>query len=139
MSPSATIRETWLLFGFFYQERFLCEAVCSEFAGGEVSLKEVIQARREQRKRVRLGITERLSVLDKMNNDTRQAKPAFLETKEYRRFAEFCDACRTSQYIGLCHGYPGVGKTLSAWQYTKWQLIQPFFPDRFYVNYRLTH
>jgi DNA transposition AAA+ family ATPase len=74
-----------------------------------------------------------------MNNDTRQAKPAFLETKEYRRFAEFCDACRTSRYIGLCHGYPGVGKTLSAWQYTKWHLIQPFYPERFYLNHRLPY
>lgn len=64
---------------------------------------------------------------------------AFLETKEYRRFAEFADACRQQRYIGLCHGYPGVGKTLSAWQYAGWQLIQPYFPERFYVEYRLTH
>jgi putative transposase len=48
----------------FYQERFLCRAVCNEFAGTQVSLKEVIQARREQRKRVRQGIKERLSVLE---------------------------------------------------------------------------
>ena len=29
--------------------------------------------------------------------------------------------------FAFCHGYPGVGKTLSAWQYTKWHLIQPSF------------
>lgn len=63
---------------------------------------------------------------------------AFLETKEYRRFAEFCDACRQHRYIGLCHGFPGVGKTVSAWQYAQWQLIQPYFPERFYGAYRLT-
>jgi putative transposase len=50
----------------FYQERFVCEAVCFDLAGGEVSLKEVISARREQRKRVQAGITERLFVLERL-------------------------------------------------------------------------
>jgi|SRR5271165_63878 len=48
----------------FYHELFLCPAVCQELAGTQVSLKEVIQARREQRKRVRQGIRERLSVVE---------------------------------------------------------------------------
>ncbi|MBA6033567.1 hypothetical protein H2625_13935, partial [Staphylococcus aureus] len=38
----------------------------------------------------------------------------FIETKEYKRFAEFCDACIKYQYIGICYGQPGVGKTLSS-------------------------
>jgi DNA transposition AAA+ family ATPase len=73
-----------------------------------------------------------------MHKDMPASQGAFLETKEYRRFVEFCDACRQHRYIGLCHGFPGVGKTLSAWQYAQWQLIQPYFPSRFYVEYRLT-
>jgi hypothetical protein len=73
-----------------------------------------------------------------MNKDIPASQGTFLETKEYRRFAEFCDACRHQRYIGLCHGFPGVGKTLSAWQYARWHLIQPYFPERFYVEYRLT-
>jgi hypothetical protein len=71
------------------------------------------------------------------DTDTRPSTSEFLITKEYRRFAEFCDACRQHRYIGLCHGSPGVGKTLSAWQYAQWHLIQPYFPERFYVEYRL--
>lgn len=73
-----------------------------------------------------------------MNKDiSLKTQVSFLKTKEYQRFTEFCDACRQHQYIGLCYGYPGVGKTVSAWQYANWSLIQPYFPERFYDTYRL--
>lgn len=49
----------------FYQERFLCQAVCAELAGQTVGLKEIVRARREQRAQVRQGLSERRAVVER--------------------------------------------------------------------------
>ena len=53
------------------------------------------------------------------------SNPGFVETAEYSRFIEFCDACRQYRYIGLCFGPPGVGKSLSALRYSRSEMIVP--------------
>lgn len=48
----------------FYQDRFLCRAICSELSGLKVTLKEIEKARSERRKQVRVGLTTRAAIVE---------------------------------------------------------------------------
>lgn len=64
---------------------------------------------------------------------TRQGPVApggFIVTKEYRRFAEFVAAGRRYRYVGLCHGRPGVGKTISSRYYCGWDQVGAAIEDK---------
>lgn len=47
----------------FYQERFLCRAICAELSDRKVSLKEIQKARSERRKQVRAGLNTRAALV----------------------------------------------------------------------------
>lgn len=48
----------------FYQDRFLCRAICPELSGATVSLKEIEKARAARRKQLKAGLTSRQAVVE---------------------------------------------------------------------------
>jgi len=49
----------------FYQDRFLCRAICAELSDRKVSLKEIEKARSERRKQVRAGLGARAAMVNR--------------------------------------------------------------------------
>ncbi len=48
----------------FYQDRFLCRAVCAELSDRKVTLKEIEKARSERRKQVRAELSTREALVN---------------------------------------------------------------------------
>jgi DNA transposition AAA+ family ATPase len=55
----------------------------------------------------------------------------FIITKEYLRFEEFAHNCAKYRYVGVCHGNPGVGKTLAAQYYSQWEPFSYMYAKKF--------
>jgi putative transposase len=64
----------------FYQDRFLCRAICQELAGETVSLREIIRARNQRRRELRQTLEERRRTVDALLEakrwDASAVKPA---------------------------------------------------------------
>jgi putative transposase len=50
----------------YYQERFLCRAMCQELAGETVSLKDIIRARRRRTRELQRQVRVRQSLIDQL-------------------------------------------------------------------------
>jgi putative transposase len=58
----------------YYQDRFLCRAICQEIAGQTISLKDIIAARTERRRVVRKQLTARQEAVEQLL-DVHKAPP----------------------------------------------------------------
>ena len=65
----------------FYQDRFLCRAICPELSGQTISLKEIEKARAARRKQVKVGLTERQAVVEQFIAVHREAAPQMKESE----------------------------------------------------------
>lgn len=130
----------------FYQDKYLCTAIAPEISDYTVDLKDIVSARNKRRKDLKKDLynnqtiadsivltkqTEMKTNIEKVNLKSQNLRgismnktKKFIETKEYKRFAEFCDACIKYKYIGICYGLPGVGKTLSSRYYSNWDYVE---------------
>lgn len=60
----------------FYQNKFLCRAVCQELAGEVISLKDITQARNQRKKELKEIISRRKSLVDQLLNSQTVATDA---------------------------------------------------------------
>jgi putative transposase len=50
----------------FYKDRFLCRAICPELAGGVITLRDVLKARRQRRRGLVANLRERSKAVDQL-------------------------------------------------------------------------
>ena len=60
----------------YYQDRFLCRAVCQELADRTISLQEIVQARTQRRRQVRADLTTRTKIVDQLLTNRPDTNPS---------------------------------------------------------------
>lgn len=65
----------------FYQDRFLCRAICQELAGATVPLRDIMKARNRQRRELRQIIQDREQMVESLLR-ARRGHPNAAETAE---------------------------------------------------------
>ncbi|HLW00081.1 MAG TPA: Mu transposase C-terminal domain-containing protein [Ktedonobacterales bacterium] len=81
----------------FYQDRFLCRAICQELAGQTISLKEIEKARTQRRKQVKAGLSERSALVEQFVAAHQEEAPA--RVKEVKEPSETTGRPRLKRYI----------------------------------------
>lgn len=71
----------------FYQDRFLCRAICQEWAGATVPLRDIMKARNRQRRELRQFIQDREQVVESLLHARRGQRHA-VETADQVTTAE---------------------------------------------------
>ncbi len=66
----------------YYQDTFLCRAICQELSGQTVSLKEIEKARNERRKQVRSGLSSRAAVVEQFIAVHHEEPPSLQEQEK---------------------------------------------------------
>jgi len=66
----------------YYQDTFLCRAICPELSGQTVSLKEIEKARNERRKQVRSGLSSRAAVVEQFIAVHHEEPPSLQEQEK---------------------------------------------------------
>jgi putative transposase len=56
----------------FYQDRFLCRAICQELAGATVPLRDIMKARNRQRRELRQIIQDREQMVESLLHARRE-------------------------------------------------------------------
>src|SRR5207249_4478005 len=92
----------------FYQDRFLCRAICAELSDRKVSLKEIEKARSERRKQVRAGLSTRAAMVNRYKEVmTLFAAYSYLAEAAHQRHhpsAEFTDQEAVAAIIRITQG-----------------------------------